>query len=84
MHFPLLIALLVYAIPLLIALAMLLTNIYHVVRFGSFDARNKVVAWLFLIYTFFILGAAGIYFAPVDWSQAVTIPLPELPFLSGS
>lgn len=80
MEFPFIIILLVYAIPLFIAFGMAITNIYHVVRFGGFDARNTAFVILFIVYLLVVLGGVGAYFAPVDWSQSIVIPLPNLSF----
>lgn len=80
MEFPLIILLLVFAVPLFVGLGMSLTNIYHVVRFGAFDARNRVFAIIFLFSVLGIVALVTLYFLPVDWSETVLIPFPDISF----
>lgn len=78
MEIPLAWALLLYFILVIIFLIVAGINAFHIVRFGTFDQRNRVMVSCYVLAVIAVLLATTFYFADVDWNQAIRISLPSV------
>ena len=77
MEFPLAWTLLLYMILVVVFLVVAGINAFHIVRFGSFDRRNRIMVACYIVVVVAVLSATVAYFASVDWSQALQISIPS-------
>lgn len=70
-------ALLLYFLLLVIFFVIAGINAFHIVRFGSFDRRNRVMVSLYAVVVFAVLVATVLYLAGVDWAEPIRISVPN-------
>ena len=63
----------IYLVGLVIDGIILFFLLYHMVRYGFFDALGKLNTLVVLIAMGLILVMTGIVLIPVDWSDSITI-----------
>ncbi|MFH1171085.1 MAG: hypothetical protein V1778_00925 [bacterium] len=73
-------ALFLYLIIVAVILALAGLNAFHIIRFGSFDRRNRVMVSLYAIVVIAILTVTAFYFSTVDWSGPIQFSLPSISF----
>lgn len=79
MAIPFLVLLLPYGLLLLVFFGLTSAHVYHVVRFGTFDTRNRLLLLVFFLYAGGILAVTVWYLATVDWSQSFSLPFLDAP-----
>ena len=73
MELPNLAFLIVYLIVIGAFLLMAFFNLYHVFKFGLFDIRAKLMAFIFIAFTAAVIAFTMYMLRDVDWSQTVTL-----------
>lgn len=70
--------LLLYLIIVVVILFLAVVNAMHIVRFGTFDSRNRVMVSVYAVLVLAILALTAAYFLGVDWSIPLHLSLPSL------
>lgn len=72
-EFPLWVLAAIYLAGVLVFFGMCFFQLYHLVRFGFFDAEGKFYTAFFVIFTVLIIGLTLVALINVDWFQTVSL-----------
>lgn len=73
MGIPLSIFLIIYLILAGIALLLTMVNLYHVLRFGHYDAQSYFMTGVFTAGLILIGFVSLIFISEIDWTQEITL-----------